>query len=128
MSLPSDPSVNFGSTGNAIAANTNLALSASTSFTADFSTSTLGGFVQVFGKGGSSVSSTNGLQVQAFTTADGSTFDTIAFAGVNFTIPITASTTSTQSFLLPTGKYSVKLTNLDATYPITVEATTASVS
>jgi hypothetical protein len=127
MSLPSDPSVTFGSTGGAYSTHT-LTNGTPQTFTVDFSSSTLGGFVQIISTAGSSVSTTNGCQVQAFATADNSTYDTIAFAGVNFTIPQTASTATTESFLLPTGKYKIQLSNLDATYTITVEANSATLS
>ena len=128
MSLASDPSVTFNSNGNALSSQS-LANSTSVTFTADFSSSTVGGFVQVWDTGGGTVATTNGCQVQAFATADtGPNYDTVAFAGVNFVITTVVSTAARQSFFLPTGKYKIQLTNLDATNSITVEATTAPVT
>ncbi len=46
---------------------------------------------------------------------------------VDFTIPTTVSTAVYQSFALPTGKYDIKLTNLDATNAVTVEITSSTV-
>ena len=128
MALSSDPSVTFNARYNALGS-VSLASSGTTSFTADFSSSALGGFVQIWDTGGATVAATNGCQVQAFATADTSpNYDTIAFAGTNFTITTVQSTAAAQSFFLPSGKYQIKLTNLDATNAITVGATTASVA
>ena len=128
MPLTVDPSVTLNTRYNAYGSQT-LANAASTTFAVDFSSSSLGGFVQVWDTGGSSVAATNGCQVQAFATADtGPNYDTVAFAGTNFTFTTVASTPAAQSFFLPTGKYQIKLTNLDATNAITVGATTAPVA
>ena len=127
MALTADPSVTFSSQYNA-RSNTTLAAGASANFTADFSTSSLGGFVQVWNTGGGTVAGTNGCQVQAFATSDGTHYDTIPFGGVNFTITSVVSTQNGQSFFLPTGKYQITVTNLDVTNDITVGATTAPVA
>ena len=127
-SMGSDPSVTFNAQYNALASGS-LSASGTTTFTADFSSSKLGGFVQIWDTGGATVAATNGCQVQCFATADtGPNYDTIAFAGTSFTITTVASTAAAESFFLPTGKYKVQLTNLDATYAITVGATTAPVA
>jgi len=131
MALLYDPSVTLSSAGNAVASSTSLNANTSTTFNVDFSSSTLGGFVQIWNTGGGTVATTNGLQIQAFATAESGAspnYDTIAFGGVNFTIATTASTTARQSFFLPTGKYQIKLTNLDVTNGITIEATTAAMA
>lgn len=121
MSLLYDPSVTWNAAGNALSSQA-LGASSSVSFTVDFSSNSLGGWLQVWDTGGSSVSSTSGLQVQVFPAGD-STPDYDTVACWTYTITTVASTVARQSILLPTGKYSVKLTNLDATYGITVEAT-----
>ncbi len=127
MGLASDPSVTFNTAGNALASGS-LAANTSTTFTVDFSTNTIGGFLQVWNTGGGTVAGTNGCQVQAFATADTTpNYDTVAFSGVNFVITTVVSTAARQSVFLPTGKYQIKLTNLDVTNAITVEATTAPV-
>jgi hypothetical protein len=126
MSLNADPSVTLGSTGNA-KASSSLAASGTVSFVVDFSTSTLGGFVQIWDTT-TTVAATNGLAVQAFATADGTNFDTVPFGAVNFTMSPAASSTARQSFFLPTGKYTITLTNLDATNAVTIEATSAPVN
>lgn len=93
------------------------ALDASTKFEAQ---------VQVKNVGGGSVAGTNGLQVDVFRRfGGGPTDDTIAM--MTFVIPTTVSTTKYQSFSLPTGKYDIKLTNLDASNAITVEMTSSTV-
>jgi hypothetical protein len=126
MSLGSDPSLNPGTTGNA-KASASLAASGTVSFVVDFSTNVLGGFVQIWDTT-TTVAATNGLTVQAFSTPDGTNFDTIPFGGVNFTIAPAASSTARQTFFLPTGKYTITLTNLDATNAVTIQATSATVS
>ena len=86
--------------------------------------SALSGRVQVINTGGGTIASTNGLQVQVFSTSDGgTTYDAVAFGGVNFVIPTTANVATPLSFDLPTGQYKIKFTNLDATNSITIEAT-----
>lgn len=77
--------------------------------------------VQVKNTGGGTVAATNGLQVDVYRYVDGGTRkDTIAM--LTFTIPTTVSVEKEQSFVLPTGHYSVKFTNLDVTNAITVDA------
>ena len=128
MALSTDPSVTLNTRYNALSSQS-LANSTSVTFTVDFSSSSLGGFVQIWNTGGGTVAATNGCQVQAFATADtGPNYDTIAFAGTNFTITTVVSTAAAQSFFLPTGKYQIKLINLDATNAVTVGATTAPVA
>lgn len=71
------------------------------------------------------VAATSGLQVDVFREfGAGPTLDTIAMA--TFVIPSTASTSKIQSIALPTGKYSVKLTNTDATNAVTAVYLTSS--
>jgi len=77
--------------------------------------------IQVKNTGGGTVAATNGLQVDVFRYVDGGTRkDTVPI--LTFVIPTTTSTEKEQSFALPTGHYNVKLTNLDASNAITVDA------
>lgn len=124
MALQYDPSCTLNTAGNIYASNS-LGAGGSISNTVDFSSSTLGGYVQIW-NGAGTVAATAGLQVQVFATADTTpNFDTIPFAGNYFVIPSVASFTNRQTVFLPTGKFSVKLTNLDATNAVTVEITSA---
>lgn len=114
-------SMTFGAQAGA-KASASLAASASATFDLDFSAK-YGGRCQVKNTGGGSVSATNGLKVEAFGLfGAGPTADTIAFP--SFTITTVVSTANYQSFELPPGKWRVKLTNLDASNAVTVEATT----
>jgi hypothetical protein len=126
MSLSTDPSMTANSKGNII---NNVTVTNGTPQTAtiDFSTNSLGGFVQVWNVPGTA-STTSGLQVQIFATADGTNFDTVAFAGTNFTIPSVTSTTAVQSVFLPTGKYQINLQNLDASHTVAAYVTSAPVA
>jgi hypothetical protein len=123
MSLTADPSVTFNAAGNILAVSTALAASGVNSGSVvDFSVNSLGGWIQITDIGGGSVSATSGLQVQVFPAGDSTPhYDSVAI--YTFTITTVASTTSRQSILLPTGKYSITLTNLDATNGITVGIT-----
>jgi len=117
------PSVTYNTAGNALASQA-LGASASVSFTVDFSTSSYGGWLQAWNTGGGTVAATNGLQAQILAAGDTTpNYDTIALFA--FTITTIASATNRKSILLPTGKYNVKLTNLDATNGITVVASSA---
>jgi hypothetical protein len=65
------------------------------------------------------VAATSGLQVDVFRRiGSGPAVDTVAIT--SFVIASTASTTVKQSFALPTGRYNIKLTNLDATNSVTL--------
>ena len=136
MSLSAAPTFTPGSAGNIYSSNS---LGANTSFTTSAfyvgvsgqsgsqgSTTTgsaLAGRVQVWNTGGGTVASTNGLQVTAFSTSDGTNYDTVAFGGTGFVIATVVSTAALASFDLPPGQYKIKLTNLDVTNAITVEIT-----
>jgi hypothetical protein len=123
MPLSSDPSVTFNSEGNILATTTSLGSSASsTGNIVDVSANSLGGWVQVYSKGGASVSTTNGCQVSIYPAGSSTpTYDSVAMW--TFTIPNTASTVARESILLPTGKYSITLANLDASNSINVGIT-----
>lgn len=72
---------------------------------------------------GGSVAATRGLKVEIFRRYGSSpTLGETAF--LTYTLPsATASTAESLDFALPTGKYNLKITNLDGTNAITVEIT-----
>ena len=121
------PSMTFNAAGNLIAASTNLAAGASTTVNVDASTKielqilvnvTLGG----------TVATTHGIQVDALpgygsTVAYGDT----PVASVAAAQATAASGSDTAFLALPTGKYQIKITNLDASNAVTIEATSATV-
>ena len=118
------PSMTFGAQAAALASGS-IAASGSTSFSLDLSTK-FEGQIQIKNTGGGSVAGTNGLQVDVYRRfGAGPTDDTIPM--LTFVIPTTASTTKYQSFALGTGKYTVKLTNLDASNAVTAESTLSTV-
>jgi hypothetical protein len=123
MSLSSDPTQTFNAQGNILAIATSIAASGSnTGNVVDFSVNCLGGTIQVTNTGGSSVSTTNGCQVLIYPAGDNTPhYDAVPMW--TYTIPTTASTATPQSIALPTGKYSISLKNLDATYTITAGIT-----
>jgi hypothetical protein len=135
MSLASAPTFNPGSTGGIYGGAGGASLAASTSHTVQFSfgcssgntgslpTSALYGRLQIIDTGGSAVAVTNGLQVQLYSSSDaGATEDSVPFV-LNQTITTIASTAAAQSWDIPPGNYFLKLSNLDATYAITVTVT-----
>ena len=125
MSLAQDPSLLFGTSGNvqAITVLNNYPTSPSSClFTVDASNS-LAAVLQITGQGGGSVNSTNGILYQVFSTIDNTWYDTNPYYPP-YQIPMIASTTSRQSFLLSTGKYKVQLTNMDPSNAIVVCAGT----
>jgi hypothetical protein len=123
MSLLADPTITYNSAGNVLAGTTSIAASSSsTGNIVDFSTSLLGGDICVRATGGSTVASTNGCQIQIFKAGDSSPhYDTVAT--FTQTLAMTASTASQLTISVPTGKYSVSLTNLDSTNAITAGIT-----
>jgi hypothetical protein len=110
------PSMTTGNSAGNLLTSTTIAASASTTFNVDLSAK-FEGQVQV-GVTFGTVAATAGLQVQVFRrVGSGPAVDTAAVT--QFVIAAVASTTSLQSFALPTGRYQVKLTNLDATNSVT---------
>jgi len=140
MSLAAAPTFTPGSAGNLYASNS---LAANTAYTSGAwyvgvsgqsgaqGTTTTGSAVsarlQVWNTGGGTVATTNGLQVQVFSTSDGTNYDTIAY-GVNSVIATVASTAARASWDLGPGQYKLTLTNLDVTNAITVEATLGTIA
>ena len=121
MALPAAPSVTYNAEGNLLATTTSLAGGASTAAMADFSVNCLGGWLQVYGKGGTTVGATNGVQVQVFPRGSTTGNDTVAMWA--YTFPLTANTVARESIFLPTGLYAVNLFNLDGTNAINVGLT-----
>jgi hypothetical protein len=118
------PAMTFNAQAGALAS-ASLGAGANTSFSVDASAK-FEVQVQVKNTGGGTVAATNGLQVDVFRRfGAGPTDDTIAVT--SFVIPTTVSTTKYQSIALPTGKYTIKLTNLDVTNAITTESTTSTI-
>jgi hypothetical protein len=127
MALPSAPSVTFNAEGNVLPITTSLAGGGSTTTGVDFSVNALGGWMQVYGKGGATVAATNGVQVAILPQGSaGGTFDSIPMW--IFSFGTTANTAARESIFLPTGRYAVALLNLDATNAINVGLTTNPVS
>lgn len=121
MSLPADPSVTYNAQGNVLNAVSVANGTPNTGNICDFSTSTLGGWISVFCASGTA-SATNGIQVQIFPAGDSTPhYDTVSLPAA--TIAQTSSQSAQQSFLVPTGKYSVTLTNFDASHAVTCSIT-----
>jgi hypothetical protein len=114
------PSMTFATAGN-IRSSASLAASASASNNVDYSTK-IEGQVTVKSTGGGTVASTNGCRVE-FLPRYGSTPTDSTVPVLSYTIPTVVSTAASKTFYLGTGKYVVKVTNLDATNAITVEIT-----
>lgn len=84
--------------------------------------------IQVKNQGGSTVSSTNGLEIAVFrNVSDKATprWDTEPVTMI--VIPTTSNTEKEQSFVLPTGHYRLRLRNLDTANAITVDARYATI-
>jgi len=79
--------------------------------------------IHVINTPGGSVSATRGLRVDVYRRY-GSTPTTGESAMLTYTLPsATASTAESLDFFLPTGKYNIKLTNLDAAQAVTAGVT-----
>jgi hypothetical protein len=116
----SAPVMTFGAPGNRLASQA-LAAATPVSFTLDYSARIVG-FIQVAATFGT-VAAVAGLQIDVYRrVGTGPAADSIAVA--TYTIPATASTTQRKSLALPTGRYTVQLTNLDSTNSLSgVQAT-----
>ena len=121
------PTMTFNAAGNVLASQS-LAASANVSTsTLDYS-AIFEGQVHVKNTPGGAVSATRGVQVDVYRRY-GSTPTTGESAFLSMTLPSeTASTAESVDLLIPTGKYLVKLTNLDATNAVTVEITADTVN
>ena len=141
MPLSASPTFTPGSPGNVVPASTTV--TSGTPVTATFAiglsgdsgaqgTTTTGsaiaGRVQVWNTGGASVSTTNGLQVQVFSTSDGTNYDTLPYGGINFVITTVASTAQYQSFDLPPGQYKISVSNLDTSHTTNAQVTLGTIA
>ncbi len=123
MSLTADPSVSLSAEGNILASATSIGAGASNSGNiVDYSANSLGGWVGITVTGGSSVSTTNGLTVSVYPATD-STPHYATVANPQITIAVAASTVSRAGIFVGPGKYSITLTNTDATYGVTADIT-----
>ena len=117
------PSMTFNTAGNALASQS-LANAGTVTFNLDLSAK-FEGQVEVKVVEGGTVAATAGVRVDVFA-GYGST-PTYTTVNPNFTMTVPAGTATVTVYspkiYLPTGKYQVKLTNLDATNAVTVEAT-----
>ena len=121
MALSADPSVTYNAQGNILNAATITNGTPNTGNIVDYSSSALGGWIAIYCSPGTA-SATNGIQVQAFPAGDSTPhYDTVPVN--NFIIAQTTSTVAQQSFFLPTGKYRLTITNLDASHTVAVSIT-----
>ena len=115
------PSMTFNSAGN-IRSSASLAASGTDNANVDYSAK-LWAYIHVKNTPGGSVAATRGLKIEIFDRY-GSTPTTGDSAIIPFTLPsATASTAESTRIRLETGKYNIKITNLDASNAVTVEIT-----
>ena len=122
------PTVTYNTAGNILATSTSISASGtSTGNIVDFSSACFGGWLEAVDTGGGTVAATNGLRVDVYALGNSaSSYSTTPMT--TFTITTVTSTVKRQAILLPTGKYSVTLTNLDATNAITAGLTSNPIS
>ena len=130
MPLQNDPSLLFGSSGNALA-NTTLThypnSPPSVNFTVN-ANNALGAYVQIWSiMTGIVANPSSGTLVNIYSSPDNVWYDTNTY-GLNFNIINVPSTTLRQSFILDTGQYQITLTNTDPLNNINVMATTGLLS
>ncbi len=120
------PTSTFNAAGD-IRASASLAASGTASFNLDYSTK-LEGQITVKNTPGGTVAATRGVRVD-FLPRYGSTLADTTLAAFSYTLPsAAASTAESKTFYIGTGKWVVKITNLDATNAVTaVEITSATV-
>jgi hypothetical protein len=119
------PSMTFNTAGNADAS-ASLAASANRTFNLDLSTKFEGQLTvkAVFG----TVAATSGIRIEVFKGYGSTPTYTTLNPNISLVIPSVGSTTSySPAIHIPTGKWQVKLTNLDGTNAVTCEATTDTV-
>jgi hypothetical protein len=115
----------FNAAGN-VDASASLAAGANRSFSFDGSTK-YETQLTIKNTPGGSVAAVRGVRIDVFPRYGTGPSDT-TLANPSFTLPSqTASTAESIMIRLGPGKYTVKLTNLDATNAVTLEATTATV-
>ena len=111
-----------GNTANNVIASGSIVASGTTNASVDYS-AVFEAQIHVINTPGGSVSATRGLRVDVYRRY-GSTPTTGESAMLTYTLPsATASTAESLDFFLPTGKYNIKLTNLDAAQAVTAGVT-----
>lgn len=111
-----------GNTANNIRASSALAASGTANYDVDYSAK-FEGQIHVNNTPGAAVSGTRGLRVDVYRNY-GATPTLSATPFMSFTMPsTTASTLESLDFFLSTGKYNIKITNLDAAQGLTVGIT-----
>lgn len=119
------PVMTFNAAGN-IRASASLGAGANASYSVDYS-GKLEGQVTIKNTPGGTVASTRGLRCEFFPRYGSSPADT-TIAPIAIDMPSqTASTAESRTFFLPTGKWTMKVSNLDVTNAITVEITDATI-
>ncbi|SRR5205814_7147714 len=110
-----------GNTANNVIASASIAASGTSNANVDYS-AVFEAQIHVISTPTGTVAATNGLQIQVFRRY-GATPTTGETAMLTYVIPSVASTAAGLDFFLPTGKYNIKLTNLDATNAVTAGVT-----
>lgn len=115
------PSMTFGAPGN-IRASATLAAFASATYDVDYSTK-IEGQITVKNTPGGTLHATRGVKVEVFLRyGSGPTVSTIPIQTLTLG-SITASTPESAPLFLSTGKYQIKITNIDISNAVTVEIT-----
>jgi hypothetical protein len=123
IALFAAPSVTYSAAGNILATSTSISGGGTnTSAVVDFSTTSFGGWVAVTSTGGGTVAGTSGLRADFYPSCD-STPNYANNAIQTITVPTVVSSTRRGAIWLGPGKYSVTLTNLDASNAITAGIT-----
>ena len=120
------PTMTFNAAGNILTSQA-LALSGTvTSAVMDFSTK-FEGQLTIKNTPGAAIAATRGLKIECFAQY-GTVPSTSLIAQILYQLQsLTASTAESTILFLPSGKWTVKLTNLDATNAVTIEVTSATI-
>lgn len=111
-----------GNTANNVIASASIAASGTSNANVDYS-AVLEAQIHVINTPSGSVAATRGLKVEVFRRY-GATPTTGESALLTYTLPsATASTAESLDFFLPTGKYNIRLTNLDSSNAVTAGCT-----
>lgn len=115
------PVMTFNSAGN-VRSSASLAASGTASYNLDYSAK-IEGQVTVKNTPGGTVASTRGVLVEFLPRYSSGPSDTTV-AVLSYTLPsAVASTAESRTFFIGTGKFVVRVTNIDATNAVTVEIT-----
>ena len=120
------PTMTFNAAGNILTSQT-LALSGTvTSAVMDFSTK-FEGQLTIKNTPGAAIAATRGVKIECFAQY-GTGPSTSTVAQLLYQLQsLTASTLESTILFLPSGKWTVKLTNLDTTNAVTIEVTSATI-